>query len=141
MKKFKNSVTTLLQIAKKNPQGFTVDSKFSPITKGYAVATKHTQNSFGTEGAAHALAIAFYQPLERFDAVGGWLNEDNGQYYFDAVRIFRTKKEAEKFAQDNGQISFFHLTKGKEYKTPSLTVTGKIPNSVGFSSTSGYITK
>lgn len=141
MKKFQNIVTTLLKIAEKNPQGFTVDANFNPITKGYAVATKHTQNSFSTQGAAHALAIAFFQPLERFDAVGGWLNEDNGQYYFDAVRIFRTKKQAEKYAQDNGQLSFFHLTKGKDYKTPPVTITGGIPDSTGFSSSDGYIAR
>ena len=134
-----NTVKKLLTIAEKNKQGFTVDANLKPITKGYAVATKLTQNSFGVTGAAHALAIAFFQDVEKFDAVGGWLNTDNGQYYFDAVKVFRTKKQAEKYAQEQGQIAYFHLTTGTEIKTPPVTITGGIPSNVGFSHTDGVI--
>lgn len=141
MKKETNIVKAIEQIAVKNPSGFTVDKNLSPIIKGYAVATKLTQNSFGTQGAANAVAIAFYQSLEKFDGVGGWFNADNGQYYYDAVRIFRTKKQAEKYAQEQDQLAYFHLTSGKEYKTPPITITGGIPNSTGFSSTDGIIVR
>ena len=45
-------------VAVMNPEGFTIDAKtFAPITKGYAVAVKDTQNSF----ADKHLAIFFQQ--------------------------------------------------------------------------------
>jgi len=117
MKKKQNIVDAVFKIAQNNPSGFTIDSELNPITNGYAVATKHTQNSFGLSGCAHAVAIAFYQQLERFDAVGGWLNAQNGQYYFDAVKVFKTEAEANQYAIENNQIAYYDLSNGREIKT------------------------
>ena len=83
----------------------------------------------------------FFQDLEKFDGVGGWLNTENGQYYFDAVKVFRTRKDAEKYAQEQGQIAYFHLTTGTEIKTPPVTITGGIPSGIGFSRTNGVIVR
>lgn len=135
MKKQQNTVLAISQIAQKNPQGFTVDHNLRPITNGYSVATKYTQNSFGLTGLAHVVAIALFQNLERFDGVGGWLNTDNGEYYYDAIKIFNTEAEANFYAWENDQISFFDLTNGIEIKTTSPTLTGGIGGNVGFSST------
>jgi len=134
MKKLQNTVLAISQIAQKNPQGFTVDHNLNPITKGYSVATKHTQNSFGLTGLAHVVAIALFQNLEKFDGVGGWLNTDNNEYYFDAIKIFNTEAEANFYAFHNDQISFFDLTNGVEIKTTPPTLTGGIGGNVGFSS-------
>jgi len=71
MKKQQNTVLAISQIAQKNPNGFTVDHNLRPITNGYSVATKYTQNSFGLTGLAHVVAIALFQNIERFDGVGG----------------------------------------------------------------------
>ncbi len=134
MKKQQNTVLAISQIAQKNPQGFTVDHNLRPITNGYSVATKHTQNSFGLTGLAHVVAIGLFQNLEGFDGVGGWLNTDNNEYYFDAIKIFNTEAEANFYAWQNEQISFFDLTNGVEIKTTSPTLTGQIGANVGFSS-------
>ena len=137
----KNTVNQVWAIAQKNKEGFTLDANLQPITSGYVVATNLTQNSFGVEGCANAVAIAFFQDAENFDGVGGWLNTDNGQYYFDAVKVFKSKKQAEKYAQEQGQIAYFHLNTGREIKTPSVTITGGIPSNVGFSHTNGVIVR
>jgi hypothetical protein len=135
MKKQQNTVLAISQIAQKNPNGFTVDHNLNPITNGYSVATKYTQNSFGLTGLAHVVAIALFQNLENFDGVGGWLNTDNGEYYYDAIKIFNTESEANFYAWQNEQISFFDLNNGVEIKTTSPTLTGGIGGNVGFSST------
>jgi hypothetical protein len=134
MKKQQNTVIAIENIAKKNPNGFTVDHNLNPITKGYSVATKYTQNSFGLTGLAHVVAIGLFQNLEGFDGVGGWLNTDNNEYYYDAIKIFNTEVEANFYAWENEQISFFDLTNGIEIKTTSPTLTGAIGANVGFSS-------
>lgn len=48
----KNSIlTSLLAIATSNPEGFTVNAHtLQPVTSGYVVAVKGTQNSFGPAG-------------------------------------------------------------------------------------------
>jgi hypothetical protein len=134
MKKQQNTVLAISQIAQKNPNGFTVDHNLRPITNGYSVATKYTQNSFGLTGLAHVVAIALFQNLEGFDGVGGWLNTENSEYYYDAIKIFSNEAEANLFAFHNDQISFFDLTNGIEIKTTSPTLTGGIGGNVGFSS-------
>lgn len=46
-------ISTVAAIAAINPEGFTVNAaNLQPVTTGYAVALKRTQNSFGAEGLA-----------------------------------------------------------------------------------------
>jgi len=41
--------------------------------------------------------------------MGGWLNEDNRQFYFDSSKVFTSMKEAIAFGRKNKQISIFDL--------------------------------
>ena len=94
-------------IAKKNPMGFTVNkSTLQPITSGFAVSIKDTQNSFGHEGLRNVL-----QFVEQSDvhAIGGWYNSENGQFYFDATAVYADKETAIKVAKENNQIAIFDL--------------------------------
>ena len=90
------------------PDGFTVDAKtFQPITKGFAVAVADTQNSFGNVGAAKV--AAYVATHKNVNAVGGWYNQENKQYYFDAVIIVNDLETAKKLGRENKQIAVFDL--------------------------------
>lgn len=51
---------------------------------------------------------------------GGWLDTDNGSYYFDSVRIFPedSLEYAIQFGRENGQIAVFVLSKQLIIKQP-----------------------
>ena len=71
-------IEAIHEIAKKNPEGFTVDpTTLKRITKGISVAYIETQDSFGIEGLERVINHA----LGHDRKVGGWMNEDDGQYY------------------------------------------------------------
>ena len=111
----KYSSKKLEQIALQNEKGFTVDkTTLKPITEGYSVAIKKTQNSFGSKGLLKAFFVGISTPI--VNAFGGWYNTDNRKFYFDAVVIFDRFDRALKFAQENEQIALFDLNKGKEVK-------------------------
>ena len=76
----------------RNPEGFTVDAKtLQPVTSGYAVAVKATQNSFNTEGLA--LVVDYAATDSEVTAFGGWLDSETGLFYYDAVIIVETLEE------------------------------------------------
>lgn len=89
-----------------NPEGFTIslDTMQTPST-GYCVAYEETQNSHGKESLERVINHA----IAHNNFVGGWLNEENGKYYFDSIRIFDDFEEAREFAKANRQIAFFDL--------------------------------
>lgn len=61
MKNLLLSFEMLQAIAIASPEGFTVDKNtFKPITKGYSVAVKETQNAFGNYGAAKVVSYAYF---------------------------------------------------------------------------------
>lgn len=96
----------ILEVAKKNPDGFTVDlTTLKKVTRGISVAYLETQDSFGEEGLRKVLKHA----LEHEKKVGGWLNEENGEFYFDSIRIFTDLDEAIRFGRENQQIAIFDL--------------------------------
>ena len=65
------------EIARQNPEGFTVDlTTLKKVTKGISVAYLETQDSFGEEGLERVLNHALMHEKK----VGGWLNEENGQF-------------------------------------------------------------
>lgn len=100
----KRIIETLKQIASENPAGFTVYLKdLSPVKKGWVVALKETQNSFGDEGLLKVLAVA----SEKTGVVGGW-NEE-GKLYWDAVEIFENEDAATKKGVENEQIAIYHI--------------------------------
>lgn len=94
------------QIAEQNPEGFTVDlTTLNKVTKGISVAYLETQNSFGDEGLKRVLEHA-----ERYEkTVGGWLNEDDGYFYYDSVKIYFNREEAIRAGRENKQIAIFDL--------------------------------
>ena len=102
---FEHKCEILQIIASARPDGFTVNicNGFRKETKGFAVAYKETQNSFGSEG----LAKVCEHSLKNNNIVGGWL--DNGKYYFDSVKVFSEETEAREFAIEHAQIAYFDL--------------------------------
>ena len=108
-------VKNLVEIALKKDEGFTVDKRtLKPIEKGYSVAIKETQNSFGFHGLLKAFIIGLNITI--VDGIGGWFNKDDSEYYYDAVVIFDAFEKALQFAKENEQIAIFDLSKGKEIK-------------------------
>lgn len=103
----KNLIEAITKIAKENPDGFTVElTTLKKVTKGISVAYLATQDSFGTEGLKKVLKHA----ENHGKVVGGWLNEENGKYYFDSVKIFEDQNQAVKFGKENEQIAIFDIT-------------------------------
>lgn len=105
----------LSAVAANNKEGFTVDAAtLQPITKGYAVAVAATQNSFGPEGLARVIEYA--RTHKEVNAFGGWYNEDNGLYYYDAVIIADSLADALELGKSNAQIAIFDLQNMKEIR-------------------------
>jgi hypothetical protein len=101
-------ITAALEIVAKNPDGFTISPDMTEQPQsGYACALQETQGSHGTLGFLKTLAYAIEHGLH----FGGWLNEANGEYYFDAVRIFGEGQlnAAVKFGLEQNQIAIFDL--------------------------------
>lgn len=109
----KNQKEAIKEIAKKNPDGFTVElTTFKKVTHGISVAYLETQNSFGDEGLEQVINHA-----EKYDkTVGGWLNEDNGKFYYDSIKIFTNLQNAIEFGKENQQIAIFDITNLKLIK-------------------------
>lgn len=105
----KHLIDRVREYSKNNPDGFTINIEtFKPIRFGIAVAYLETQDSFGLEGLKKVIEHA----IDHNKIVGGWLNEENGFYYFDSVKIFRNTelKKAIEFAEQNEQLAIFDLT-------------------------------
>ena len=107
-------ITALATIAANNVEGYTVNAHtLQPVTSGYVVAVKATQNSFGPDGLRRV--VEYQSTHQEITAFGGWLDNESGLYYFDACIIVRTIGEAIILAKENEQIAFFCLDNGKEY--------------------------
>lgn len=92
-----------------NPDGFTLDIRSMSVPKeGIAVSYAATQGSHSRE----KLDFVVRHALQHDGYVGGWLNTENGLYYFDSTRLFPEDKLADalKFGKDNGQNSAFILS-------------------------------
>lgn len=115
-------ISSVAAIAALNPEGFTVNAAtLQPVTTGYAVALKKTQNSFGDEGLAKvANVIEELQALGNLDgrtlAFGGWCDSESGLYYFDATVIFENRAEAIEAGRANEQIAIFDLANLEEIR-------------------------
>lgn len=101
-------VERVWEISLKNPQGFTLalPSLTNP-TSGICVAYLATQNCFGRDGLERAIRHA----LDSDGYIGGWFNADNGNYYFDSVRVFDKDQmhEALSFAREQEQLAIHIL--------------------------------
>ena len=92
-----------------HPDGFTLDLRsWTEPARGIAVsyaATKGSHSRSQLDGVvSHALAHDGY--------VGGWLNPQDGLYYFDSTRLFAEDSvgAAVSFGLDNGQQSVFVIS-------------------------------
>ena len=95
-------------IAAANTEGFTVSANtLAPITIGYAVAVKDTQNSFGFAGMVEV--YKYIQQHPEINAVGGWYNQDNGKFYFDATIVCKDLDTALELGRAHNQIAIFDL--------------------------------
>lgn len=95
--------------SQENPDGFTLDIRSMSVPKeGIAVSYAATQGSHSRE----KLDFVVRHALQHDGYVGGWLNTENGLYYFDSTRLFPEDKLADalKFGKDNGQTSAFILS-------------------------------
>lgn len=100
-------------LATKNPNGFTVDKRtLKSITSGFAVAVSETQNSFGAEGVKKAVSHA--EEKSYIEAIGGWFNSEDKQYYFDAVMVVQEQDVAAELGYRNKQKAIFDLNVGEE---------------------------
>ena len=115
-------ISTVAAIAAMNPEGFTVNAAtLQPVTKGFAVAMKQTQNSFGAEGLAKVANVI--EELQnsgemngRTLAFGGWYDAESGLYYYDATVIFEDRAEAIEAGRANDQIAIFDLANLEEIR-------------------------
>jgi len=103
-------IEALKEIAKQNPQGFTVDLNLNPVTSGYVIAVPETQNCFGDQGLEKVLEIA----RDNGYCIGGWLNRENGRFYWDASLIVRDLEEAKEIGRKFNQIAIFDLDEQRE---------------------------
>ena len=104
-------------IARNNPEGFTVQlPDCEPVTSGFVVSYAATQNSFGRKGLQRALNHA----LSHNGVIGGWLNKDNGKYYFDSSIVFNNKEDAIAFGIENQQLAVFDLNNMQEIEVNEL---------------------
>jgi hypothetical protein len=98
-----------------HPDGFTLNIRtMEEPAEGIAVAYAATQGSHSRDAlddvVAHALANGGY--------VGGWLDTNDGLYYFDSVRLFPEDQleAATEFAIQNDQLAFFVISTGTEIR-------------------------
>ena len=77
--------------------------------KGFVVAYKETQHSYGKDGLRKCLLHA----IDHDGIIGGWINED-GKLQFDSSQIIYDLDEAIEAGRKNDQVSIFYLNKGCE---------------------------
>ena len=92
-----------------HPDGFTIDIRtMTEPTEGIAVSYAEAQNCHSRDQldkvVSHALSHDGY--------VGGWLNTENGLYYFDSTKLFpeTALKDAIQFGKENSQLAVFILS-------------------------------
>jgi hypothetical protein len=96
------------QIAEQNPVGFTISvPDCQPVTKGFAIGHKATQNCFGKKGLRKVIAHS----LKSTKVVGGWA--EGGKFYFDTVIIVHDKELALKLKTEHKQIAIYWIEQGQ----------------------------
>lgn len=100
------------KVSRRNRDGYTVDNKMRPITSGYSIAVKETQDSHGIWG----LVRTTFHSLRHGYNFGGWLDTTTGRYYYDSVAIEQDEATAIAKGLENDQIAIYNLTDGKEIR-------------------------
>lgn len=110
----KATIKTIAAIAAMNAAGFTINAEtLQPVTSGYAVAIRETQNSFGNEGIASVLDAI---KAGKANAIGGWYDEQSGLYYYDATLIVHDREQAIRLGIENDQLAIFDLNTMQEIR-------------------------
>lgn len=100
-------LTEILKIAESNPEGFTIKlPSLESVESGIVAAYLETQNCYAAVGLQYVIRHA----MQNSQTMGGWLNSDNGYYYFDSVKVFENLNEAIAFGRENQQIAIYDLT-------------------------------
>jgi ABC-type amino acid transport substrate-binding protein len=92
-----------------HPDGFTLDIRtMTEPTEGIAVSYAATQNSHSRDQLDKVVSHA----LQHEGYVGGWLNREDGLYYFDSTKLFPENElqGAIQFGKENGQHSISILS-------------------------------
>ena len=100
-------------LSEARPEGFTVDiSTMTEPVEGISVAYAETQGSCGRDGLEAAVTHA----TSHDGFVGGWRDSEDGQYYFDSVRLFPedSLQAAVNFGKANFQKALYVLSTGEE---------------------------
>lgn len=96
MKKFLERVW---EYSLENPQGFTLDLDLNSPQVGFCIGRKETQNNFGKDGLRTVIEFAKRNNCY----IGGWLNDEDNKYYFDAVMVVSDLKTAIDLAKEHNQ--------------------------------------
>lgn len=105
-------VKAILEIARENPEGFTVEiPSLEHVKEGIPVGYEATQDSFTAEDVESVVRHA----MNHENIVGGWLNEE-GEFQFDSCKIFFDLEEALEFAKRNNQRAIFDITNSREIR-------------------------
>lgn len=108
-----------------HPEGFTLNIRtMTEPTEGIAVSYAETQDCHSRNQLEKVVRHALHH--EGF--VGGWLNTENGQYYFDSSRLFpeNSLKDAILFGKENGQHSAYIISNHTD-----IPINGKVAEIVG----------
>lgn len=109
MTDFKNLVKALEKLSQENPKGFTVTiPDLKPVTSGWAIGHKETQNSHGRKGLKRVIEHS----MQTTKIVGGWKGY-NQKYYFDTVIIEHDARTAMDMKYDHGQHAIYHIESGR----------------------------
>jgi hypothetical protein len=102
-------VKKLWKLSKENPKGFTVTiPELKPVTSGWCIGHKETQNSFNLKGLRKVVAHS----MNTTKVVGGWKGYD-GKYYFDTVIITRDVREANDLKFTHKQLAIYEIETGR----------------------------
>lgn len=108
------TIKTIAAIAAMNAAGFTINAEtLQPVTSGYAVAIRETQNSFGDNGIASVLEAV---KAGKANAIGGWYDDQSGLYYYDATLVIEDRETAIQIGIENDQLAIFDLNTMQEIR-------------------------
>lgn len=100
-------INKILEASRQNPEGFTFDLYTNDLLKidyGYVVAIIDTQDSHVSANIPSVLRAARKHNLH---LVGGWWDEKEEKYYYDACAWFEDFSEAVAFAKANNQKAIY----------------------------------
>jgi len=97
------------------PEGFTIDIRsWREPREGISVAYRQTQNRHDRKDLDYVVSHA----KEHDGYIGGWLNSEDGLYYFDSVRLFPedSLSAAINFGKANYQDAVYKLSSRQEIR-------------------------